>query len=100
MKRNKQQKFRIKIIQELHLKKYDQKRLDDCIDEGIINYSEIYRFKSMPNLIKPFYELKRIKCKTETTINLGLKNYMGAMIYSFNTMKSIFNSLKEVNKNV
>ena len=42
MKRNRQQKFRIKIIQELHLKKKDQKILDDYSKNNYVKYKDIY----------------------------------------------------------
>lgn len=46
MKRSKQQKYRIKIIQELNLNKSEQKRLDTCISKGILTYELIYLNKN------------------------------------------------------
>lgn len=42
MKRNKQQKYRIKIIQELHFKKENQKILDNYVKNGYLTYKDIY----------------------------------------------------------
>lgn len=51
MKRNKQQKYRIKTIQELHLNKKQQKELDDHVNTGILTYKEIYILRHDPKLL-------------------------------------------------
>lgn len=59
MKRNKQQKFRIKIIQELHLNKSKQKILDKCVSEAIIDYKIIYLYKDYPYILNIIYNWEK-----------------------------------------
>lgn len=59
MKRNEQQKFRIKIIQEFHLNKFQQKRLDNCILNGILTYKEIYLYRNNIITLRQYYYLKK-----------------------------------------
>ena len=73
MKRNRQQKYRIKIIQELHLKKDEQIKLDKFVKEGVLSYSDVYFYKNNPIHIKRFYILRK------TTNNV--KDRMNRMMY-------------------
>lgn len=87
MKRNKQQKLRMKLIQEFHLKKEQQKKLDNCVNEGILTYKEIYEYKHRPILLKYYYNIKKsgeyamyIRNLFLTNANEALKNISNHII--------------------
>lgn len=70
MTRNKKTKHRMKIIQEFHLNKMEQKRLDNSVKNGYFTYKLIYKNKNDPDSLKLWYRfIKHMRC-----VRFGLDN--------------------------
>lgn len=92
MKRNRQQKFRIKLIQELHLNKEQQKELDNIVSRGIATYTELCQYKDYGDFEYPYILLKYIL----NQIKSALVNPYHRMIDSFR--QSYYEYYKSINK--
>ena len=79
MKRNKQQKLRMKIIQELHLNKKQQKILDRYIKDSYLTYRDVYFYKNNTIMLKYIYILRKFKYKFNSILNTinGPSPYIG-----------------------
>ena len=90
MKRNKQQKYRIKTIQELHLNKKQQKELDNYVDMGILNYKEIYILRHDQKFLQVMSSFRKFGRKLN-----GIKYNTNNSLYAiFSTFSELIKSLK------
>lgn len=93
MKRNKEQKFRIKLIQEFHLNKVQQKQLDHFVNKTNINYEFLYFHKNTPKCID-FY------CRLKSMFNIPKDQMQLAFLTNYNKIRTSFkNALNETGGN-
>lgn len=105
MKRNREQKFRIKIIQEYNLNKSTQIELDRIKKLTRYTYHELYdlfhstcAIKSIYDWLESYYEDQKSMLKRHIDYYDGLKNnsYNELFIVNINSYSSIIESINSI----